>query len=299
MQVLRSYWCDSASIPKPHDSMTPAELIAQSALPMNEARALLAHVCQQSRTWLIAHADEALTPTIAQVFQGLAQQRRQGVPMAYLLGTKEFYGRTFKVGPPVLIPRPETEILLEWSLNFIRSLSIAAQPTLLDLGTGSGVLAISLSLELPHARVFASDNSEDALVLAQLNAENLKVDQASLSFATGNWYEAWPRSPNGLADLRLIVSNPPYIAAQDPHLLQGDVRFEPIQALSDGQDGLSALRIIIAGASQYLAPGGALAVEHGYDQALAVRTLFEQAGFSQIEDIKDLAGINRVTCGHW
>ena len=203
-------------------------------------------------------------------FQSLLSQRLEGVPIAYLVGSREFYGRPFLVSNDVLIPRPDTELLVE--------LALAHLPTdqavdVLDLGTGSGCIAITLALERPLARVTAVDQSTAALAIAQHNADQL---HASVEFLPSDWFAA-------LTGRRfdLIVSNPPYIAAADPHLARGDVRFEPLSALASGQDGLDDLRHLIHAASTHLKPGGTLLLEHGYDQAEAVRNLLHDPSFSR------------------
>lgn len=255
-----------------------------TGLPLTEARALLAHVTGRPREHWIAHDDEALPAGEAGRFEALAARRRAGEPLAYLLGVREFHGREFRVAPAVLIPRPETELLCEAALA-----RAPRAARILDLGTGSGVIAITLALECPGADVTATDVSPDALAIAEANAGRLG---AAVRFLQGPWY-----APLGEARFDLVVSNPPYIAAGDPHLGEGDLRYEPRQALTDEADGLSALRSIVAGAPVHLEPGGRLCLEHGYDQAAAVRALLAQAGFVEVESLRDLAGIERVSVG--
>jgi release factor glutamine methyltransferase len=270
---------------------------------------LLEHVLQKPRAWLLAHDTDEIEPHLAAQFLSLCAERRQGKPMAQLIGYREFMNYRFIVTPDVLIPRPETELLVEAGLLALapKSPQIASEtppqtatetrprtqimaPAILDLGTGSGAVAISLALLRPDAFVVATDLSVSALSVAQQNAQALG---AHIQWWQGSWYEALP--PEGRFDL--IVSNPPYIAAGDPHLTSGDLRFEPVGALTDGADGLSAIRQIIAGAAMHLKSGGQLWLEHGYDQAEAVQNLLRDHGFSGVRSLQDLAGIARVTGG--
>ncbi|SHH49254.1 peptide chain release factor N(5)-glutamine methyltransferase [Pollutimonas bauzanensis] len=262
-------------------------LSRDSKLPRLEWQMLWQHVLQVPRAWLIAHDTDPLAPEALARFSDLQARRLAGAPMAYLLGRREFMGHDFEVSPAVLIPRPETELLVETGLDYLKG---RAAPRVLDLGTGSGAIAVSIALACPAATVLATDLDPDALAVAQANARRLG---ARVEFLRGNWYHAL----SGHKGFDLIVSNPPYIAAGDFHLQEGDVRFEPIAALTDGSDGLTALRAIIHGAGPWLAPQGALLVEHGWDQAQAVRQLLRQAGFKQLASLPDLAGIDRVTGG--
>ena len=263
---------------------TVAGLLAGSGLPLLEARALLAHRLQVARERLIAHPEAIVAAADAAAFGALARRRALGEPLAYLLGEKEFHGRAFAVTPDVLVPRPETELLVDLALERMRALE---RPRVLDLGTGSGCIAVTLALECPAAQVMATDASAAALAIARRNAERLG---AAVAFVPGDWYDALPVD----ATFDLIVSNPPYVAAGDPHL--ADLRFEPMRALTDGQDGLACLEAIAAGARRRLAPRGWLLVEHGYDQAAAVAALFARSGLSA-EARADGAGHLRVTLG--
>lgn len=262
---------------------TVAELLACAALPRAEARLLLSAVLGEPVESLIARPERAIEGAAAARFATLASRRARGEPVAYLLAEREFYGRRFAVSPAVLVPRPETELLVELALARLRT---APASRVLDLGTGSGCIAVTLALECPTAAVVAVDRSVDALAVARSNARRLG---ATVEFVTGDWYEA----VGGRFDL--IVANPPYVAAGDPHL--ADLRHEPQQALVAGADGLADLRRIVAGAPAHLDGGGTLVVEHGHDQGARVHTLFAQAGFASIETHRDLAGIERACTG--
>ncbi|WP_354678298.1 peptide chain release factor N(5)-glutamine methyltransferase [Cupriavidus plantarum] len=263
-------------------------LAARAGLPTLEARMLLTHVTGLSRTQLITRDGDPLTAAQHEALASLLARRLAGEPMAYLLGEREFFGRTFHVTPDVLIPRPDTEIAVEAVLTRLDALQT---PRVLDLGTGSGALAVTIACERPDAEVWATDISEGALAVAQRNARTLGA--ANMHFRISDWYDALPD------ELRfdLIVSNPPYIAAGDPHLAEGDLRFEPIDALTDHGDGLSDLAAIVAGAAVRLKPGGWLLMEHGYDQAAATRALLERAGYAEVFSARDLGGHERCTGG--
>ncbi|MBU4609567.1 peptide chain release factor N(5)-glutamine methyltransferase [Achromobacter sp. GG226] len=292
---------------------TVAQWLRDAGIVASEARLLLCHVLGVPRTWLITHDTDAIAPADAARFADLTARRAAGEPIAYLLGSREFMGHAFAVSPDVLIPRPETELLVETGLAHVAG---RTRPRILDLGTGSGAIAISLALARPDAVVIATDQSEAALAVARANARDLG---AEVTFLAGDWWSAlasetvasgparaaMPAATGSTpADLPsqeaapifdLIVSNPPYIVAGDPHLTQGDLRFEPIDALTDHADGLAALRILAQGAAARLAPGGAVWFEHGYDQAAAVRDLLDQAGLRDARSLRDLAGIERIT----
>ena len=271
---------------------TIAQWLAACPLPKNEVRMLLQHQTGFSRSQLITRDGDALSAADLAALDALAARRLVGEPMAYILGRREFYGRECAVSPAVLIPRPETEHLLEAAL--------AALPeggSLWDLGTGSGIIAVSAKLERPDARVRASDISAEALAMARRNARTLGAD---IEWAQGSWFDAvvQPDSPfrqpeNSRFDV--IVSNPPYIEAGDSHLAAGDLRFEPPDALTDFADGLSCIRTIAAGTRQHLKSGGRLLFEHGYNQGTAVREILAAAGFTDIATQTDLAGLDRVT----
>lgn len=264
---------------------------AGNKLPASEARLLLGHVMARPTVWLIAHDDEVLDEDVLLRFASLAARRKGGEPVAYLVGYREFYGREFAVSSEVLIPRPETEMLIDLALaKKVGAGTMATGATrILDLGTGSGCIAITLALEMPSARVSAVDASDAALLVARKNAEQLG---ASLRLLQSDWFD-------GLADERfdLIVANPPYVAEADPHLVAGDLRHEPHMALASGADGLDAIRHIVAAAPQHLAAGGQFWLEHGYDQADAVHELLAAANLHDIEQHRDVAGIVRISGG--
>ncbi|OZI71956.1 peptide chain release factor N(5)-glutamine methyltransferase [Bordetella genomosp. 12] len=263
------------------------DLLQDSRLPRLEARMLVEQVWRRSRAWLLAHDDEPADAALAAAYEALAQRRLAGEPMAYVIGEREFMGHVFRVTPAVLIPRPDTETLVEAALAFLQGRS---QARVLDLGTGSGAIAISIALACPQAQVTATDLSAQALAVARANAQGLG---AALTFAQGSWFEAVAAG----SQFDLIVSNPPYIHAEDAHLGQGDLRFEPRSALTDGGDGLAALAEIARHAPARLLPGGAIWMEHGWDQAPAVRALLQEAGLRDVASRQDLAGIERISGG--
>ena len=279
-----------------HAGPTLDDLIRDSGLPRTEARRLLASLTGQPLTWFMAHGDDPADPDIAARFQALAERRRAGEPLAYLLGQQEFYGRPFTVSPAVLIPRADTETLVETALEqllLLRQQRRTVPLSLLELGTGSGIIAITLALEAPDTEVHAVERSPEALAVAQQNANTLGAHR--IHWHAGSWWQALARPRR----FDLIVSNPPYIAAHDHHLQQGDLRFEPPQALAAGPDGLDDLRILIGGAPAHLTPGGWLLLEHGYDQEAPVQALLRDAGFADVFTRRDLAGQPRVSGGRW
>lgn len=250
-----------------------------------EAERLLAYVLERTRAWLFAWPE--YEPDAAQhaAFERLVVARQGGAPVAYLLGRRAFWAFDLAVTPAVLIPRPETELLVELALE---RLPVDTACAIADLGTGSGAVALALAHERPRARVRATDASADALAIARENAQRLGI--ANIDFVQGDWCGA-------LGDERfdLIASNPPYIAADDPHLAQGDLRHEPLTALASGVDGLDAIRTIVAAAPAHLQPQGWLLLEHGWDQAAAVRNLLAEQGFRNAHSVRDVAGHERVT----
>ncbi|MFI4888173.1 MAG: peptide chain release factor N(5)-glutamine methyltransferase [Burkholderiales bacterium] len=268
------------------DRVTVRQALAQAALAPIDAQVLLAHALGVDRAWLIAHATDPLGIPDVERFFALARQRRDGQPVAYLTGVREFWGLSLAIDRSVLIPRPETETLVECALRKVPGDRLAR---VLDLGTGSGAIALAIARERPLAQIWGTDRSDAALTIARNNAERMKL--ANVRWLQSDWYGELPGDGEGF---NLIASNPPYVADSDAHLSAGDARFEPRAALCAGPDGLDALRIIIGGACERLAAGGSLVVEHGYDQAEAVRNLLQAAGLADIESLRDLSGIVRV-----
>lgn len=269
---------------------TVATLLREPGLPPMESRILLSHVLGWSRTQLITRDREPLAPETVAVYRALHARRVAGEPIAYLTGTREFFGLTLNVSPSVLIPRPETELLVELALARIEGRQM---PRVLDLGTGSGAIALAIAHNRPDARVTALDRSADALDVARENARQLGLE-GRVRFLASDWYDALPADET---PFDLIVSNPPYIVSGDEHLSQGDLRFEPVDALTDHADGLAALRVIVAGAPSRLLPDSWLLCEHGYHQAADVRALCTAAGFTDVGSERDLADIERTTGG--
>ena len=258
----------------------------QASMPLDalENRILLCHALGLQRVQLITQSHRALTGPEAAALGQLVQRRLAGEPIAYIVGKREFFGLDFKVTPAVLIPRPDTELLVELALE-----RLPAQGRMLDMGTGSGAIAVAIAHARRDARVTALDVSQEALAVAR---ENAAANGAQVRFLHSDWYAAVQAET-----FELIVSNPPYIADGDAHLAQGDLRFEPAGALTDRADGLSALRTIIAGAPARMEGNGWLLMEHGYDQAAQVRLLLVDAGYTAVQSWRDLAGIERVTGG--
>lgn len=258
----------------------------QASLPLDalENRILLCHALGLTRVGLITQSERIVNQAEAAALAALVARRMQGEPIAYIVGKREFFGLDFRVTDAVLIPRPDTELLVELALE-----RLPAQGRALDMGTGSGAIAVALAHSRPDARVTALDVSPAALEVARGNA---LANGVAVRFVHSDWYGA-------IAGERfeLIASNPPYIAQGDAHLSQGDLRFEPSAALTDHADGLSALKIIIAGAAQHLVKGGWLLMEHGYDQAAQVRQLLEAQAYTQVQSWRDVAGIERVSGG--
>jgi len=254
-----------------------------------DVRLLLQQVLNVNHAWLISHPDDALSADKINVFNTLLDRRLAGEPMAYILGQREFYGLNLKTTSATLIPRPDTEVLVESALAKIPT---DISTNILDLGTGSGAIALAIASQRPLANITAVDFSEEALQVAQENAASLNLNH--VAFIQGSWFA-------GLANCKfdLIVSNPPYIAKDDVHLQRGDLRFEPITALASGKDGLDDIRMIVANAPQHLNQNGWLMLEHGYDQADVVSRMLVDRGFTQVSHALDLAGIQRVTMGCW
>ena len=261
-----------------------SDALGAADLPASEARILMMHALNKTRIQLITQSDMILNALELGAYAALTARRRAGEPIAYLTGKREFFGLALEVTPAVLIPRPDTELLVELALE-------RASPgtTILDLGTGSGAIAVALTSQRQDLQLWACDLSQAALEVAQRNAG---THHCKIQFQQSYWYDSLPAMR-----WNTIVSNPPYIEQHDDHLQQGDLRFEPLDALTDHGDGLSAYRQIISGATTRLVPGGWLLLEHGYNQAQAVRALLEQHHFTQIQSWCDIAGIERVSGG--
>lgn len=255
----------------------------------HEAELLLLHVLGRERGWLFAHATDVLDPVTAEAFAALLQRRIAGEPVAYLLGRRGFWTLDLAVSPATLIPRPETERLVELALE---RLPEGVPLRIADLGTGSGAIALALASERPQAHVLATDMSAAALAVAADNARAHGL--ANVAFRRGSWH-----APLAGERFDLIASNPPYIASDDPHLARGDLRFEPATALASGHDGLDDIRLIIAGAPAHLQPGGWLLMEHGWDQGEPIRALLADAGFVEVDTAVDLEQRDRVSLGRW
>jgi release factor glutamine methyltransferase len=270
-------------------AVTLAACLRNAPLDTLENRILICHALGLSRIQLITQTERIISAEEQVRLHALFERRLAGEPIAYIVGEREFFGLNLAVTPAVLIPRPDTELLVELALTHLPD-----NGTMLDLGTGSGAIAIAVAHTRADARVTAVDISTDALVIAQLNAtRHLNNSTGQCSLLQSNWYQGLNHSR-----FDLIVSNPPYIVEGDHHLSEGDLRFEPINALTDHADGLTAYRTIINDAGRHLNKHGWLLMEHGYDQAEAVRALLAQAGFDAIESWKDLAGIERVSGGY-
>ena len=272
-------------------SQDGASLREALAITANEARfevqMLLQRTLGVARVYLLAHPEQSLSEAQQAAYATLLQRRLQGEPMAYILGEREFFGLNFRVTPDTLIPRPETELLVELALQ---RLPESKPVRVLDLGTGSGAIAIAIAHGRPEAQVVAVDASAAALGVASDNARRLGV--ANISFLQSQWFSAL-----GAQRYSLVVSNPPYIASDDIHLRQGDVRFEPVSALASGADGLDDIRCIVAQVGEFLEQGAWLLLEHGYDQSAQVQELLRQAGFAEVFSAVDIAGIERVSGG--
>ena len=271
----------------PAERLTVTAALRNTGLEPPDARVLLQQVLATDHAYLLAHGERVLTEAETQAYLKLAARRRHGEPIAYLIGSKEFYGRPFQVGPSVLIPRPESELLVDLALERMPS---ASQDAVLDLATGSGNIAITVALERVSANVVGTDNSLAALTCARANAALLGATR--VEFRSGDWF-----APVAGRRFDLILANPPYIADGDSHLQQGDLRFEPHAALAAGADGLNCIRTIVGQAGGHLQPGGWLLFEHGYDQSAACARLLAQAGFVDMLLAKDLAGMPRVSGG--
>ena len=257
-----------------------------------DAHLLLARVLGQSRAWLLAHGDDALSDPQAAAFESFVARRAAGEPFAYLVGEREFHGLALAVNDAVLVPRPDTETLVEWALDLLRGeLPDVGHPTLLDLGTGSGAIALALKNACPRAQVWAGERSASALAVARANAQRLALD---VRFAQGDWWDALATVTDAPV-FDLVVSNPPYIAADDPHLAA--LTHEPLSALVADDDGLADIRRIAEGARGRLRAGGWLLFEHGREQASAVRAILQRCGFGEASTRLDIEGRERCTGG--
>ena len=287
---------------------TLRSVLNETRLPKNEARLVLAHLLeihlQLPKSALLTHDETELSDAFFREWQLLEQRRLDGEPIAYLIGKRGFHAIELMVGPGVLIPRPETELLVDLGLDELQRIinknnalnESECSLTMLDLGTGSGAIALAIAASQPTVRVVATDASQTALDIAKQNAARLKLSDR-VSFCLGSWYAALQTSGNSRHRFDLILSNPPYIEADDPHLSKGDLRFEPPSALTDFGSGLTCLSTIIDGAIAQLKPGGLLAVEHGFDQSPAVLERLALAGFQDMKPHRDLAGHWRVASG--
>ncbi|MEC5399022.1 peptide chain release factor N(5)-glutamine methyltransferase [Uliginosibacterium sp. H1] len=267
-------------------TIAEALALAQGRVARTDARILLREAAGVSDVTIAAYAERVLPVEHAARYAAWLARREAGEPVAYILGWREFYGRRFALSPATLIPRPDTEVLVDTALACLQAV---AAPRIADLGTGSGAIAVTLALERADAEVWATDFSPAALAVAARNAQTLG---ARLTTREGSWF-----APLAGERFHLVASNPPYIAAADPHLAQGDLRFEPATALAAGADGLDDIRQIVAAAPDHLHTAGWLLMEHGYDQAAAVRSLLAARGFDEVQSWRDLPGIERVSGG--
>jgi len=265
------------------------QLQSQQESAKLESEVLLAHAINKPRSYLYTWPDQSLTSNDVERFNEMLQRRIKGEPIAYITGVREFWGLPLKVTPDTLIPRPETEKLVEIALQLIPE---NTPFRVADLGTGSGAIALAIASERPDINVEATDISEAALAVARENQKSLAL--SNVTFKIGKWFDAF-----AVASFNLIVSNPPYVADNDAHLEQGDLRFEPQQALTSGCDGLTDIREIIQKARDHLVNGAYLLLEHGYDQADQVINLFEKSGYSEIQCFRDYAQRERATIGRW
>jgi len=261
------------------------QLLNLTDSPRLDAEVLLAHSLQKSRTWLVTWPDKDLAETDINQFNALLQRRISGEPIAHITGMREFWSLPLTVTADTLIPRPDTELMVEKILDIYPA---SSEITLADLGTGSGAIALALASERPHWKIIATDQSASALEIAKQNAHNLNL--SNISFKLGNWFE-----PLGSDSFDVIASNPPYIPQTDPHLKQGDARFDPITALASGDDGLDDIRLITAQARNHLKAHGRLFIEHGYDQKPEMLDIFTKNGFIEIQQIHDIENNPRIT----
>ncbi|MGX2088421.1 peptide chain release factor N(5)-glutamine methyltransferase [Xanthomonas axonopodis] len=270
----------------------PADQLLRRAagrVERGDAEALLLHALGRDRAWLFMHGRDAVPLSVAQAFNALVQRREAGEPVAYLTGSRGFWTLDLAVSPATLIPRADTEVLVELALE---RLDTVPGRRVADLGTGSGAIALAIASERPQAQVIATDASTAALAMARRNADSHGL--RNVDCRQGSWF-----APLAGEAFDLIASNPPYIAAHDPHLQQGDLRYEPASALASGSDGLDDIRLIVADAPAHLLPGGWLLLEHGWDQGVAVAELLAARGFAAVATHQDLERRDRVTLGRW
>lgn len=286
---MQNYWLNLENMTDIKHALQYAihVLTSSSPSPRIDAEALLSHTLNVSRAYLYTYPERPLTNQEAAHYETLIKQRLDGHPVAYLTGSREFWSLPFHITQEVLIPRSDTELLVEMTLNQLASMTSA---TVLDLGTGSGAIAIALASEQPNWHIFAIDTSPSAVKLAQTNATHFNL--SNVTTLQSDWFSA---IPDRLFDA--IVSNPPYLAVDDPHLKQGDLRFEPENALVSGPEGLNDLTIIIQESYAHLTPGGILLIEHGFEQGLAVTQLLHHHGYEQIQCWQDVQGHDRVSGG--
>ncbi len=262
---------------------------AVERIDRSDAEPLLLHALGRDRAWLFAHGRDPVDPSVAQAFEALVQRRQGGEPVAYLTGSRGFWTLELAVSTATLIPRADTELLVELALERLDNLP---GRRVADLGTGSGAIALAIASERPQAQVIATDASAAALAVAQRNAHSHRL--RNVDCRQGSWF-----APLAGERFDLVASNPPYIAAQDPHLRQGDLRYEPASALASGPDGLDDIRLIVADAPAHLLAGGWLLLEHGWDQGAAVAELLRARGFDAVATHQDLEQRDRVTSGRW
>ena len=265
-----------------------------SETPTLDARVLLCHCIQKPLSYVLAWPERTIQDEIISHLDNLKQRRITGEPLAYIVGKREFWSMNFEVTPAVLIPRPETELLVEWAIDKIINANHDAKTVngVLELGTGSGAIAVAIGKEYPELQLYATDISEAALELARKNATTNSCK--SITFLKGSWFDAI-----GSEKFELIVSNPPYVATGDPHLQEGDLPYEPIGALVAKENGLSDIQYLISEAKNYLYSNGWLGLEHGFDQGDKVRQMMSEHGYQNIQTIQDLAGIDRLSVCQW
>jgi release factor glutamine methyltransferase len=267
-------------------SISWKDLLTQGPLPALEVRTLLEKASGRSRTWILANDNSSVPVSVLQTYMGLQERRLRGEPLAYITEEREFYGLSFSISPAVLIPRADTEVLVDYAVQHL-----APRAKVLELGTGSGCIAVATAKNRPDSQWVATDISSDAIAIAKQNATNHGIGE-QIKFLVSDWFSALDAN----AQFDAIVSNPPYIAAQDHHLTEGDLPFEPTRALTDFGDGLQAIRAIVSGAKKHLRTQGLLIIEHGFDQGEAVRDIIGSSEFVAIKTHQDLEHRDRFTC---